>query len=203
MMKTIDTYISEAFRLRDDTNIIRHKYHPETSEELRKIICKIYDEQGPGTEKRPVNLNNIDISRINNMEYVFCGSVHDTSYNKIDKLTFEYIDISKWDMGGVMNTSNMFSFMRKLKSVGDLSGWDMRNVLLMRSMFHTCSNLKKLVGIENWNVKNCQEFSQMFAYTPQLTDVGDISKWKVSMDAKKQDVFFASGLNRKLFPNLL
>ena len=57
----------------------QYKYFPKTREELRKIIEQRIKEEG-----NEVNLNNIDVSQITNMSYLF------------ENLDFNG-DISEWD----------------------------------------------------------------------------------------------------------
>ena len=75
-MKNLTTYINEALKLGKS----RYKYHPKTKEELRNLIKQRIKEEG-----YEVDLNDIDVSEITDMSYLFrnlnfCG------------------DVSKWDV---------------------------------------------------------------------------------------------------------
>ena len=61
-MKSISSYINEALKLGKS----RYKYHPQTKEELQKIINKRVKEEG-----NECNLNDIDVSYITDMSYLF------------------------------------------------------------------------------------------------------------------------------------
>ena len=87
---------------------------PKTTEELRKIIEDRIKEQGNNCD-----LNDIDVSLIEDMSYLFARS----SFNG---------DISKWNTSKVKNMELMF-YRSKFK--GDLSNWDVSNVIYMDSIF--------------------------------------------------------------------
>ena len=82
----------------------------EDGYELRKLINQRIEEQGPNCD-----LNDIDVSRVTDMSYLFFES----SFNG---------DISRWDVSNVTNMSWMFS-----ESVfnGDISQWDVSKVRSM------------------------------------------------------------------------
>ena len=65
-MKQIDTYISEKLKLNRDTGVRQYNYHPEDKKELRALIEELIEERGPNAD-----LNDIDVSGIDNMHYLF------------------------------------------------------------------------------------------------------------------------------------
>ena len=80
---------------------------PKTKEELKKIIKDRIEEQG--TE---CDLNDFDVSLIEDMSYLFFGSKFDG-------------DISKWNTRNVIDMTAMFAYSR---FNGDISKWDTSNV---------------------------------------------------------------------------
>lgn len=116
-MKTLTKYLSEKLIINKNYKQA-YSYVPTTWDELRQIIEERYKKQGPGTEENPINFNDIDVSRMT------------TFYNKkedigiFQKIDFEYIDISDWDVSNVKDMRWMFGHCKSLKSVGDLSNWD-------------------------------------------------------------------------------
>ena len=88
---------------------------PKTKEELRSLVIKRVTEEGPKCD-----LNDIDVSKITDMSYMFMG----LNLNG---------DISKWDVSKVENMAGMFA---DSKFDGDLSMWDTSNVKDMNDMFY-------------------------------------------------------------------
>ena len=131
-MKTLNQYIKEKLIInkdyRDNTIIVK------SFDELRKIIEDRYDTLGEGTEQKPIDFNDIDVSNI------------DSFYSRnIDKgifegIKFKYIDISDWDVSNVTNMVAMFFRCEKLESVGDISEWDVSNVTDMGLCFLDVKN---------------------------------------------------------------
>ena len=132
-----------------------HLYHPETPDELRKIIKDRYDKLGPGTKQNPIDFNDIDVSKLKTF----------VSYNNrgiFEKTKFEYIDVSDWDVSNVKIMSYAFYKCDYLKSVGDLSKWNVSNVEYVHSMFCDCNNLKSVGDLSKWDVSNVENMFRMF-----------------------------------------
>ena len=91
-----------------------YKYFPENKEELKDIIEKRIEQEG-----NEVDLNDIDVSEITDMSYLFEG----TNFNG---------DIYSWDVSNVENMGGMF---QSSKFKGDISNWDVSKVTNMRNMF--------------------------------------------------------------------
>ena len=62
-MKSLAQFIQEKLVIKKNKS---YKYYPETKEELQDIIKKRIKQEGP-----EVNLNDIDVSNITNMSYLF------------------------------------------------------------------------------------------------------------------------------------
>ena len=99
-MKTLKQYLTERLLIKKGN----YKYLPETKEELKDIIKKRIEQEGP-----EVNLNDIDVSNIKDMSYLFFNS----NFNG---------DISQWDVSNVTDMSYMFTGCHKFN--GDISKWD-------------------------------------------------------------------------------
>ena len=145
----------------DEKLIINKNYNPYTRvpkswRELRQIIVYTYDELGAGTEQKPIDFNDIDISNIDSFYNV------NMNIGIFVRTDFEYIDISKWDVSNVKDMTYMFFNCWKLKSVGDLSNWNVSKVEDMSYMFRKCYNLKSVGDLSNWNISNLKDMSNMF-----------------------------------------
>jgi len=152
-MKSINQYISNAERLSsiDDYIIEKFKlssknlgsiYHPKTKEELEELVKKLIKERG-----NDADLNDIDVSNIEDMSQLFYGS----SFNG---------DISQWDVSNVKNMTKLFSLS---KFNGDISEWDVSNVENMYKMF-TRSKFSR--DISKWNVDKVKKNFAMFRFCP-------------------------------------
>ena len=120
-MKTLQNYITEKILINKNSKIA-YNYHPETKDELRKIIKQKIESEG-----NECDLNDIDTSNITDMSYLFLES----DFNG---------DISKWN---VSNVENMIYMFANSKFNGDISKWDVSNVVYKSCMFDNCPIEKK------------------------------------------------------------
>ena len=182
-MKTLTKYLNEKLIIFpsqvDEKLVINKDYNdphtcaPTSWDELRKIIEDRYDKLGPGTNDKPINFNDVDVSGINS----FCNS---KGKGIFAETKFKYIDISKWDVSNVKNMNNAFWNCKNLTSVGDLSNWDVSNIKNMSRMFSLCMQLKSVGDLSNWNVSNAKDMGAMFGNCEQLVSIGDLTDWNVS-----------------------
>ena len=164
-MKTLNQYIKEKLIINqrfDEKLIINKDYHDnvivvKSFDELRKIIEDRYNKLGPGTEQKPIDFNDIDVSDLDS----FCNKYNTGIFSGIK---FNYIDISYWDVSNVKEMRNMFYLSEKLKSVGDISEWDVSNVTSMTSMFDGCILFNQ--DLSKWNVSKVRWYSYMFDGCP-------------------------------------
>ena len=121
-MKSLAQYILESqnFLVNKHTSKV-YNYHPQTSNELKRLIDKLIKERG-----NEANLNDIDTSAITDMSYMFYHS------------TFNG-DISNWDVSNVEDMCMMFAYSKFTCKNGDISSWDVSNVENMKFMFNGCS----------------------------------------------------------------
>ena len=151
-MKSIATYINEALKLGKS----RYSCHPKTKEELQKIINKRIKEEG-----NECNLNDIDVSYITDMSFLFKG----INFNG---------DISDWDASNVTNLQGIFFNCESFNQ--DISDWNVSKVTNMSYMFYGCTNFNK--DISNWNVSKVNIMNSMFYRCAAFNK--NISSWDVS-----------------------
>ena len=116
-MKSPKTYIEEKLVIKKN----KYKYFPKTKEELQDIILRCINAEG-----NEVDLNNIDVSNITDMGYLFC---------KTDNFNG---DISTWGVSNVKDMPYMFSNCESFNQ--DISTWDVSKVTNMSSMFNRCKS---------------------------------------------------------------
>ncbi len=162
-LTSLKSYIKE--QLVEESEIDDLK--PTNREELEDLISQRIDQYGP-----KCNLNDIDVSKITDMSFLFCD------------MTFDG-DISKWDVSRVKNMSSMFAGST---FNGDLSKWDVSKVENMNSMFSYSSFNS---DISKWDVSRVKNMISMF-YDSKFA--GDISRWDVSSVKRMHNMFKDSPL---------
>ena len=135
-MKSLTHYIQEKLVIKK----LKYNYFPQTKEELRNII-----EQRISKEGDNVDLNDIDVSNITDMSYLFYG----TDFNG---------DISNWDVSNVTDMHCMFCDCDYFNK--DISNWDVSNVTNMHSMFWKCKKFNQ--DLSNWDVSNVKDKKFIF-----------------------------------------
>ena len=194
-MRKLEEFVNEKLKI----SKIERKYKPKTKEELVDIIIREIEANGP-----ECSLNNIDVSNITDMSYLFMGGdpvkyLHEhpvlskfdgdiSEWNVYNVTDMKYMfgecqytgkngDISDWKVSNVNDMEGMFA---DSKYNGDLSKWDVSNVT---NMFGVFFNSKFNGGISNWDVSNVKRFDAMFRNSEFN---GDISKWQINPAAKRR-----------------
>lgn len=142
-------------------------YTPKNKAELIAIIDGDYD-NASHNRQISISLIEIDISKIDDLSYVFCFSANTEGCRVIDKWTrrtlYDFVGIEYWDVSNVKNMERMF----------------------MGSKFDR--------DISKWDVSNVINFYETFARTPFNQD---ISSWKINKNAKIEKMFFDSTLEKE------
>ena len=121
-----------------------YKYFPQTKEELQDIIQQHIKDEG-----NEVNLNDIDVSAITDMSYLFLNS----DFNG---------NISDWNVSKVTYMEGMFCGCNKFNQ--DISKWDVSNVTDMESMFKHCISFNQ--DLSAWNISNIRYKQDVFYNCP-------------------------------------
>ena len=178
-MKSLNQYIKEKLIInkdyRDNTIVVK------TFDELRKIIEDRYDKLGPGTKRKPIDFNDIDVSNLDS----FCSNNREINIGIFEKTKFKYIDISYWDVSNVKSMRHMFYECKELESVGDISEWDVSNVTNMSRMFYWCKSFNQ--DISDWDVSNVTDMIGVFHGCASFNQ--DISGWNVSKVIYRTGIF--------------
>ena len=173
-MKTINTYINEAFRLRDDTRF-KNKRRPESFEELRKLLRDKYLNDSKHLDCRDIDVSGVYESYdYDSMTGLFQG-FNDT----------HTIDVTGWNIKQFDNLAQCFKDCVHLRQIKGLNTWDIRNdsITDMSAMFENCRELHDVGDISVWDVTDILGMTHMFKGCRHLTltGTGDISKWQKSI----------------------
>ena len=119
-MKSLKSYIQEKLIIKKSNKQSNnnYKYFPKDKNELKDIILQRIEAEG-----NEVDLNDIDVSEINDMSNLF----EETDFNG---------DISSWDVSNVTDMSYMFWECSEFNQ--DISSWNVSNVTDMQDMFYNC-----------------------------------------------------------------
>ena len=148
---------------------------PKTKEELKEIIKDRIDKEGPNCD-----LNDIDVSLITDMSYLFSGSEFDGGINN-------------WDISNVKDMSWLFN---DSEFNGDISKWDTSDVRNMEGMF--CRSWFN-DDISDWDVNNVENMSYTFSSSKFNQD---ISKWKIRKDCRTYKMFDKCPIKEEYKPTL-
>ena len=117
-MKTLVDRINEALKIGNNlSEWSSYSCQPKTKKELQEIIKDRISKEGPNCD-----LNDIDVSQITDMSYLFYGSKFDG-------------DISRWNVSNVISMTGMFD---RSKFNQDISKWDVSSVENMTDVFEKC-----------------------------------------------------------------
>ena len=168
---SLTSFINERLQINKEYTEV-HTEKPATARDLRQIIKDRIDKQGPGTIKEPINLNDIDVSEIDDFTQLFWYIGY--SYK------IKAIDISDWDVSHVTSFKSMFAECSQLQYVGDLSRWDVSECSNFASMFNDCKFLRNIGDISKWKLTKANDIHSMFNGCKRLENIGDVGQWDVS-----------------------
>lgn len=167
-MKNIITFVNEKFKLSSNNIVI---YKPTSRKELRDIIIKILEEDGPDAD-----LNNIDTSKITDMNHLFA---------RIARRVGD-IDVSKWNVSNVENMSFMFCDCKKFNC--DISKWNVSHVTDMSSMFNECELFNQ--DLSDWDVSSVENFTEMFENCRAFNS--NLQGWDLKSAKDVSNMFFGA-----------
>lgn len=178
---SLTSFIKEKLIINKD---IKKAYtcFPANRQELFDELKKRLNEYGGGTEKEPLNLNDIDISAIEDLHSLFY-------YLNDPGVKLVAIDISGWDVSNVVDFHSMFYDCHNLKYIGDISGWEINNASDLHLMFADCKKLRNVGDLSNWadKVNNVNDFTAMFRGCEKM-EKQDLESWKVKQGLTKANV---------------
>ena len=110
------------------------------------------------------------------------SSVTDMSHMFFDTLGFSSGDLSGWNISGVTDMRNMFTYSGY---TGDLFGWNVSSVTDMQSMFSGASSFDS--DLSGWDVSAVNNMDSMFSGATSFNS--DLSGWDVSAVLHMDDMF--------------
>jgi len=123
-----------------------------------------------------INFNNINTSKVTNMNSMFSNCSKLTSLN-----------LSNFDTSKVTSMSSMFFGCSKLTSL-DLSNFDTSKVTFMSSMFFGCSNLIS-INLSSFNTSKVTSMASMFIGCSKLKNL-EVSKFDTSNVTSLSQMFY-------------
>ena len=171
-MKQIVNYINEKLHV---TSKSFYTCKPKTKNKLQEIIIQRIKDDG-----HECNLNDIDVSKITSMSYLFNANEYDIfkdfngdismwNVSNVKNMNCMFFrcekfncDISRWNVSNVTNMGWMFNWCNKFNC--DISKWDVSNVKNMDRMFWCCESFKQ--NLDMWNVSNVKNMYAMFDSCP-------------------------------------
>ena len=176
IMKTLKQHIDEALKIGSNlSEWSAYSCQPKTKDELKEIIKERISKEGTNCD-----LNDIDVSLIKDMSYLF----HESEFDG---------DISDWNVSNVKDMSWLFN---EAEFNGDISKWNTSNVRNMERMF---SRSWFDDDISDWDVSNVENMSNMFAYSRFNQD---ISKWKINEFCDVRHIFYSCPIKQEYKPKL-
>ena len=125
-------------------------------------------------------IDNVDITRVTNMEQLF------TWCSNLTQETLE--DFLKLDTSHVTDMNNMLLNCDSLTEV-DLSGLETDSVINMQEMLGGCDKLTSIKGLEHWDTSKVQNMSGLFGSNYALTNIEGLEKWDVSQVTNMSTMF--------------
>ena len=181
-MKTLNQYINEWLikKKLDKAKIKEYEYAPKSNEELKRIICKLLNDD-------ITDLNCIDVSNVRQLVRTLSPTELSHYGLKREKMkNINNIDISEWD---VSNVETMYqTFIGNFNFNCDLSNWDVSNVYNMEGTFCGCLEITDN-GIGNWNMKKVETIEDMFRNCSKFN--GDLSNWDTSNIFQMRSAFMS------------
>ena len=182
-MKTFNKYISESINealINKNTKISTYNYFPKTKEELKRIIK---DKIAKMVSQKSSNLylDDIDVSKIDDMNSLFMGIP--------GSLNIKKIDVTGWNTSKVESMGYMFGLLNNLKEISGIEDFHTENVERMSYMFLECKKLKK-INLSNWNIKKVTSLSGMFKDCQRLTEIIGLENLKTDVLLYTNDMFY-------------
>ncbi len=146
----------------------RNRPRPKNMEELQDMIIDAIKENGS-----EVDLNYIDVSKINDMKLLFYQYYGDDE-DKTKILNSFNGDISEWDVSSVENMYCMFYDAADFN--GDISDWDVGRVMDMECMFMDATSFN--CDISDWDVSRVKYMQLMFGGAESFNQ--NLSGWNVA-----------------------
>lgn len=167
-MKNINKFITEKFKISANSIVT---YKPSSRKELRDIIIKLLEEEGPDAD-----LNCINTTKITDMNHLFARIS-----SKVGN-----VNVNRWDVSNVEDMSFMFCDCKKFNC--DISKWNVGQVKNMNGMFCDCESFNQ--DVSDWDVSNCENFTEMFENCKSFNS--NMRGWDMKSAKDVQNMFFGA-----------
>ena len=160
-MKSINNFITEKLHINKNIKNKQVEYFPNDFKELKKIITKRALDSNDGV----LDLNDIDISKITNLSYLF------ENINNIKS-----VNMNDWDTSKVTDIHGLFWCNKSIEKIY-INDWNTNNIESFYGTFYDCENLKTL-DLSKWKFDKCKEIDLMFANCSKL-DLSFTKNWDI------------------------
>jgi len=207
-MKNLSELINEKLIITKNSKITPDiALVPKNRKELVDIINKRISQHIDDKGYTVLDLNDIDVSNIDDFTRIFSYSLYELSKSSITTINVEYwhtsqvttfsnmmaecatikeINLETWNVSNATNMKKMFWNCKKLETVGDISDWRTLNCENMESMFNGCQRLKNIGKLDGWDVYKVESFASMFKDCKSLSNIS-FDTWKINAQQLNKD----------------
>lgn len=139
-------------------------------------------------------LNNIDVSRMTSLDFLFSAHSNDTTGAASTNALLTTIEgTSNWNTSNVTSMKYTFEDQPNLTSVDGIQNWNTSNVTNMRSLFYMDKSLVSLPSLSGWDTSKVTDTSYAFGNIETakgaLTNIDSVLNWKMQSNTNMQGMF--------------
>ncbi|KRK71026.1 BspA family leucine-rich repeat surface protein [Lacticaseibacillus nasuensis] len=133
-------------------------------------------------------LENVDVSQMTDMSFLFAVATKDNGIPTMTKLT-TIEGLGNWDVSHVTTMADMFWKDTNLTTVSGLDQWETSRLTDMNHMFAEDAAIQTLPDLSKWDTSHVTDFSFSFYKMTALTTLSGLDKWDVGNGEKFQYMF--------------
>lgn len=139
-------------------------------------------------------LENVDVSRMTTMDYLFSSHSNDTVSSKTTNGLLKTIEgTGNWDTSNVTTMKWAFEDQPNLTSVDGIQNWNTGKVTNMESLFYLDKSLVTLPDLSRWDTSKVTKTAYAFANSESapgaLTNLDSVLNWNMKSNTSMQGMF--------------